>query len=398
MQNTEIQKNQDHLKNSGKEKEKMSLTTLTLIFNSTHKLKLPFPPPQQQLNTPTITNNLTTTTTSTTTTTTSPQQPKRIQKVDTIGELLDYTREFVKNYNNPEYNQLFSDGELENSDETILYLNHHLNNPTSKKRKNLRLIYRGKILELHRLISFYGISPFDVLHCVISDATNISNSQQNESENNNNTTTNTNNNSGSRGGVRTGEDNYNLKGFDKLKEMGIPDEEINLIRSQFYRNHSSNLKNLSQEEKSKIEEEWLEENNNPILPQNTDNPFPQQPEGEEGPQRGHDDSFLLEDSSFSSRVMTDGMGDGGDPVTVWDTVTEYNEFTGILGTFFNGNMYEFLVGSLLGFLLNVISLIFLFETSISRKFKLGVVFGLAISATFSFIALFLPSYSPTNAT
>lgn len=129
-----------------------------------------------------------------------------------------------------------------------------------------------------------------------------------------------------------------IKGFDRLREVGFSEDEISHFRREFYSSRPEIRSQilagtLSEEEVQQLEEQWLnEESRNQISDTNEEN-----------------EAVSLE-----------------------------------------GNNFHFAFGMIIGFLLGFISLIWMLDKSFQRKIKLGVLIGLGLNLAFTFVRLSIP--------
>jgi hypothetical protein len=129
------------------------------------------------------------------------------------------------------------------------------------------------------------------------------------------------------------------RGFDRLGEMGISSEEIVGLRSQFYNSRPDILVRIRNEQISTSEIHDLEE------------------------------EWLNEESRNQPNRETD----------------EENEFVAI-----NGSNYHLFFGFCIGFMFGFLSLVWLLDESLQRKFKLGIIGGIGINLSFSLVRYSVP--------
>eukprot|EP01080_Neovahlkampfia_damariscottae_P006383 gene6383-10390_t len=189
------------------------------------------------------------------------------------------------------------------------------------KGKWIRLLYRGKFLEDHLSLKSTKLEDGDSMQCILSDK------KPPESYGRKNK---------NRLKPIIEEEFYEPKGFDRLSESGFSEEEIEEMRTQFYRNKkelidSINEGKITDEQLYEMEDEWINDENN----QTTN----------------------LEE--------------------------EENENM-------QGDLYDMFFGLVFGFFLSFISLIFMLERGTSSKMRYGILSGLLINFAFSIVRMSLP--------
>eukprot|EP00761_Pharyngomonas_kirbyi_P000497 gb/GECH01000497.1/.p1 GENE.gb/GECH01000497.1/~~gb/GECH01000497.1/.p1 ORF type:complete len:268 (+),score=55.80 gb/GECH01000497.1/:1-804(+) len=206
----------------------------------------------------------------------------------------------------------------------------------------VRLVFNGRLLEPMQTLTDVGIGDGSVVHCVVSDHVPQHHQQRTALPHM----------SGADGGDDDGSDDGRPRGFDRLVETGLSEEDVELMRRQFYAHRHHLLRgNYSPNELRRIEDEWIDNEASP----------------DQGSEEGMDASAMGRDGDEG---MTGGM------MTPQQRMPE-------------GTNMEMFYGIILGFLLGFLTIILLAENAVSRKQKTGVLIGLCCNVWFSCLLLLL---------
>lgn len=139
---------------------------------------------------------------------------------------------------------------------------------------------------------------------------------------------------------RTVIEEVEIKGFDRLREAGFTEEEVSHFRRDFYSSRPEIRAQilagtLTEEEVQQYEEQWLNE---------------------------------------ESRAQSSDTNEENEAVSL------------------EGNNFHFALGMILGFILGFISLVWMIDKSFQRKLKLGVLIGLGLNLSFTFVKLSMPVF------
>lgn len=225
------------------------------------------------------------------------------------------------------------------------------------KHKQVRIIYHGRDLQDGVLLADAGIREGSNVHVSVSNK--APQSRQN-----------------ARAAPSTGgrampnandsdSEEEELSGFDRLREMGFSADDVQQIRTQFSLNHFRNLPTgqafpaPQSPEMLQLENLWIDSQFNPNQANNPHQQQQQQPR--------------------QNQVV-----DGGQRATV-DNGIDIAAQLASLGSV-DGNGYNLLTGLIIGFLLGLISLIWIGEPSLTRKTRLGMFAGIFANIVLGFLA------------
>jgi len=234
------------------------------------------------------------------------------------------------------------------------------------KHKTVRIIYHGRDLQDNVLLPDAGIRDGSNVHVSVShrppsqrrDSRMMSVAQRGAPMLNAN-------------GGSDSDDEEELSGFDRLREMGFSADDIQQFRMQFalhhFRNHPVGQVHPAPQsaEMLQLENQWIDSQFTPNQASNR-----QQPQHHQRPQQN---------------AATETLGTGGGGRRTLDSGIDMAAQLVTLGTV-DGNGYNLLTGLVIGFLLGLISLAWMGEPSLTRKTRLGMFAGIFANLVLGFIA------------
>eukprot|EP00743_Colponemidia_sp_Colp-15_P004942 GILK01005327.1.p1 GENE.GILK01005327.1~~GILK01005327.1.p1 ORF type:complete len:274 (-),score=26.54 GILK01005327.1:198-1019(-) len=212
--------------------------------------------------------------------------------------------------------------------ETVRQFKQRIFSSEVQQGKSIRLICQGKLLDDSKPLAAYGVKPGSFFHVAISEGRPVSASVSSETSD-------------------TPENQRLLlpgsRGFDQFREAGVPAPEIELMRLQFYRQLDLSAQNATASTPSsaeptpsrrlRMEEEWLNGN-------------------------------MRDLAASQSRLQLE---------------EEYNDDPR------EGSTADMIWGMLMGFVLGVIMLLWVFESGTPRKQKLGIFLGAACNVSLNLL-------------
>ncbi|KAJ3425954.1 transmembrane protein [Anaeramoeba flamelloides] len=192
------------------------------------------------------------------------------------------------------------------------------------RNSHLRLIHQGQLLEDNQKICDTGIRNEGSLHCVFSQFGNNRNNEGEEEE----------------------EERIDIEaipvGFDRLLMYGFTHFEVEQFRSQFRSSYMRTVEPYptTETERKEIEDEWV-------------------------------------DGLIDLEYMNNDIGVEQQRSIIRRTITEqHQQFS--LATSQNGTDYDLFFGAVLGFLLGIVVLFFMWE-GLPKKRKLGIILGVVFN-------------------
>jgi len=214
----------------------------------------------------------------------------------------------------------------------------HLKKMMSEK-PNMRLIYQGKLLLDPLPCHFYKMVNHCFVHCILSEETSTSASSSSSSQAS----------SSSVIGNVVDQHSFSLerRGFDRLRDSGLLDDDVYHVRSEFYSTRQHLLVQydhgqLTLEDLYVLEEQWM----------NEDYVQQQQQQG----------------TTLTQSADESATGDN----QLFDT----------------SNYYAF-IGMFIGFYFNIAACLLLLERASSNKLKYGLIAGIICNVSFAVIRFFI---------
>ena len=165
-------------------------------------------------------------------------------------------------------------------------------------------------------------------------------------------------------GERAGaEEEQELTGFDRLREMGFSAEDVQAIRLQFQLHHFRNL------------------------PPGRAHPAPQSPEMAQLENQWIDTQFNPQAQGQAAQNNTGANANATQPQSLqMGLMTDLEASLAGFNPDLSGNSYNLLGGLILGFLLGLITLFWVSEPNITRKTRLGMIAGVFANLCFGILA------------
>eukprot|EP01100_Stratorugosa_tubuloviscum_P001369 TRINITY_DN1308_c1_g1_i1.p1 TRINITY_DN1308_c1_g1~~TRINITY_DN1308_c1_g1_i1.p1 ORF type:complete len:293 (-),score=94.21 TRINITY_DN1308_c1_g1_i1:813-1610(-) len=180
------------------------------------------------------------------------------------------------------------------------------------KNKNIRLIFQGKLLEDKKRLRDYNCPNPCFIHCAISDKINLPSQSTNQNSNN----------------------DFRLRGFDRFRELGFSEVDIQNFRRQFHINQALGVQsNLPRDQQLDLEEQWFNQAEQPNQQNNI--------------------------IRSQNRMITN----------------------------IEGSYQDLFYGMIMGFLLGLIAIFWITDSSLTRRAKFGILAGIGCNLSFGLIRL-----------